>query len=139
MNRKKETENRLLAEALRSFANLIERMEPSELEKIPQILDKIGGDTKPKIEKNNINSKNQSRQNLPPLDEILKKMSNSKSREEGYESLLRYNLGRRQMEVIARLADVHISKADDLITIREKLVESIVGTPLNARAIRGYD
>ncbi len=36
-----------------------------------------------------------------------------------------------------KLRNVHVSKADDLARIKEKLVEVIIGARLSSRAIRG--
>ncbi len=48
------------------------------------------------------------------------------------------DLSKEELRELARLNDVYASTGDGVHQLKERLVESIVGSRLNSRAIRGY-
>lgn len=71
------------------------------------------------------------------LRSVLSDLSQAANRDEGQALLAQNELGRTDLEALSRLANVHVTKADTLPSIREKLVENMIGSRLNSEAIRG--
>ena len=74
-----------------------------------------------------------------PLDvhRVTSRITASASRDEGAAFLAELRLPRRELVVIARRSDVHVTKEDTVGDIELKLVEALIGSRLNSRAIRG--
>ena len=68
---------------------------------------------------------------------LLKDLQDAPNRNAGAEILERSKLNRQDLTDLARFTNVHVSKDNDVPKIKEKLIESIIGSRLNSRAIRG--
>ncbi len=71
------------------------------------------------------------------LEGILQKLIESSTRDEGSKLLDELDLTRKELEKLARIRDIHITKDDNVAKIKEKLVEVVIGSRLSSRAIRG--
>jgi hypothetical protein len=71
------------------------------------------------------------------LDDLLAQLTGMSTRVAGIELLDKADLSRKQLEALARLRSVHVTKDDNVAKIKEKLIEAIIGARLSSRAIRG--
>ena len=71
------------------------------------------------------------------LEQILGQLNELATREEGTKLLERFELSRKELERMAKLRKVHVTKDDNVERIKEKLIETIIGSRLSSRAIRG--
>ncbi|PWE75872.1 hypothetical protein XF30_03005 [Bradyrhizobium sp. SUTN9-2] len=71
------------------------------------------------------------------LQETLERIGMLSSREEGLQVLEQLDFKRKDLLALAKLRDVHTSKDDSVLRLREKLVERLIGARLNSQAIRG--
>lgn len=70
--------------------------------------------------------------------EVIKdRLAKLESTTDGFEMLQAANLTRAELERIARSLDIAILKQDSVQRLEEKLVEALIGSRLNSRAIRG--
>jgi hypothetical protein len=60
------------------------------------------------------------------------------SREEGSRLLGRAQLTKKELEELARLMDLPVSREDDAEKLRQKIIEESIGARLNSQAIRGF-
>jgi polynucleotide 5'-kinase involved in rRNA processing len=127
----------MLAKILRRIATAVEDLDDSQLEKF--IVDlKRGNSTGVQAKENKTPLKNRhSKVDLVELENVLENLSRSLSREEGAHLLDRVDLNRKELEKLARLRNIHVTKYDNIAKIKEKLVEVIIGSRLSSRAIRG--
>ena len=129
-------ETKALADLLRAIANLVEAPDPESLTRLTQQLARTkSGSHSPRTDNGKAATNARSTLLQDVRDELLK----ATTREKGYEVLSRGNLSHKDLVEIARSAQVHINKSDNIQITKEKLVETIVGSQLNARAIRGFD
>lgn len=70
------------------------------------------------------------------LDDATDSLRRADSRELGYAILTGHNFTRRELETLAKRANVHVVKNDNIDIIEEKLVESLIGSRLNSMAIQ---
>lgn len=70
-------------------------------------------------------------------NEILKKLEECKTREEGYEVLLNNIMNKKELELIARFLEISVLKQDKIEQIRDKIIEATVGAILRSNAIQG--
>jgi hypothetical protein len=73
------------------------------------------------------------------LQAIVHQLEQASTREEGAKFLYELNLSRSDLATIARVRNVHVTKYDNVPRIIEKLVETVIGSRLNSRAIRGLE
>jgi hypothetical protein len=71
------------------------------------------------------------------VEYLLEQLNRVSTREAASELLERLNLTRKELIAVARPRNVHVTKDDNVQKIKEKLVESVVGSRLNSLAIRG--
>jgi len=62
------------------------------------------------------------------IRELLDKLAKSTTREEASEMLEKLNYTRKELEALARLRNVHVTKDDNVQRIKEKLLEAIIGS-----------
>jgi hypothetical protein len=70
-------------------------------------------------------------------NEILKKLEECKTREEGYEVLSNNIMNKKELELIARFLEISILKQDKIEQIRDKIIEATIGAILRSNAIQG--
>ena len=71
------------------------------------------------------------------LQDIMEQLSTVEDTKSGIEILQSAKLTRAELETIARLIDVPILKQDAVLRLEEKILEALVGSRLNSKAIRG--
>jgi hypothetical protein len=123
-----------LAQLLRAIANSIERLDETQLNEFISSLKRPR--SAPPIEKST-GKKKHAKVDPAELDRIIMRLNEAISRDEGEKLLEGLELSRKELERLARLRDIHISKDDNVTKIKEKLVEVIIGSRLSSRAIRG--
>ena len=71
------------------------------------------------------------------IERVFLDLRRSENRDAGARILDTAGLNRKELELIARNHSIHVTKDDNIPRIKEKLVESIIGSRLNTNAIRG--
>lgn len=126
-----------LAKILRRIADAVDRLDEVQLDSFLSNLnrkDNFSEASKRKTTKN-VHAK------LDPvaLEQVLGQLSALTTRASGGELLERLELSRKELEALAKLRSIHVTKNDDLPRIKEKLIEGTIGARLSSRAIRGSD
>lgn len=124
-----------LAKILRRIADAVDKLDEAELDSFLTNLsrkDYLSEASKKKTPKN-VHAK------LDPvaLEDVLSQLGSMTTRASGHDLLDRLELSRKELEALARLRSIHVTKDDNLARIREKLVEGVIGARLSSRAIRG--
>ena len=123
---------------LHTIAEVVEGMTERELEGLSNlIVDHYGKSSmlpnenskKPKNQKANVGEQD--------LGDTLSQVANSPSREIGAELLDSFQLNREQLLRIARLGNIHVVKDDKNSIVKEKIIESTIGSRLRSNAVRG--
>jgi hypothetical protein len=128
----------LVAKLLRNLASLIERMDEKELEdflRTPHL--RLGQKTERMQQPKGIARVRQGKINTEHLMTILKELEQANSRQRGLEILELHTLSKVELSRLAKLRDIHTTKDDNLARLKEKLVESLIGSRLGSLAIRG--
>lgn len=73
------------------------------------------------------------------IEQILDELRSSTSRDEGDAVLARADLKKKDLEAIARFADLPVRRRDKVSDLEDRLVESTIGYRLRSRAIKGKD
>jgi len=120
-----------LAQLLRALANSIEKLDEAQLNEF------IADMRRPRSPSAGIARKKHSKVDPIELEKVLAKLNDLTTREEGTKLLDGLDLNRKELERLARLRDIHVSKDDNVSRIKEKVVEVVIGSRLNSRAIRG--
>jgi hypothetical protein len=142
-----------IAQLLRTLADLVETLDRAELQEVTQLVKTVRRrkssrptaasrakrSSAPKVAGHRVTSSKPASKPAANIVNLVSELSKASSREMGYSLLDSFELNKRAMTEAARFADIHINKNDDVSVVREKLVESIVGRPINSRAVRGYD
>lgn len=71
------------------------------------------------------------------FDAILLELKNCTEREVGYEILNNNFKNKKELEAFAKKSDVFILKQDKVDTIKDKIIEGIIGASLRSIAIQG--
>lgn len=71
------------------------------------------------------------------IDETLQLLSNVKTREQATKILDQRQLTRRELESLCIKFNMRSSKQDNMERLTERLIEALIGSRLNAEAIRG--
>ena len=120
-----------LARLLRAIANSIETLDETQLDEF------IASMKRPRSSDRVVSKRKHAKIDPVELDKILIQLNELMTREEGAKLLDGLDLSRKELERLARMRDIHVSKDDNIIKIKEKLVEVIIGSRLSSRAIRG--
>ena len=85
------------------------------------------------------NLKNTPRQTIDQIamQRLLASLSQASSRSEGQNLLSEFKLARRDLELLAKAGNVHVTKEDSMQSIEQKVIEALIGSRLNSIAIRG--
>lgn len=75
--------------------------------------------------------------NYSVFDAILLELKNCTEREVGYEILNNNFKNKKELEAFAKRSDVFILKQDKVDTIKDKIIEGIIGASLRSLAIQG--
>jgi hypothetical protein len=75
--------------------------------------------------------------NLKHLGTIVVQLRRLESRNEGWSLLDRAQLTKKDLEDLARLMDLPVSREDDAERLRQKIVQESIGARLDSQAIRG--
>ena len=124
-----------VAKILRALAGAIESADEKRLEAVLTALRsrEIGSASAKKGVVKNRHSK----VDVVELQNVLTRLNEATTREQGYSILDALDLSRKELERLSRLRNIHVTKIDDVPKIKEKLVELIIGGKLNSKAIRG--
>ena len=90
-----------------------------------------------KIVKNKLQAASNEKKNGLQKDELLKKLEECKSRDEGHEILTNHIKNKKDLEVLARFLEISVLKQDNIDQIREKIIEATIGAILRSNAIQG--
>jgi hypothetical protein len=71
------------------------------------------------------------------ISKILGDLGTLNSRDDGKNLLQKHAPGRRYLELIAKKLDMPVRKEENIERLRDRIVESTIGSRLNSRAIRG--
>lgn len=131
------SESHRLAQMLRALASAVEALDDDQLESLIADLRRSGASNR-RDPTNNVAERNRhSKIDSIELEQVLQRLSGMPTREDGARLLDDLNLSRKELQALARMRDVHIRKEDNLVRIKEKLVEVIIGSRLSSQAIRG--
>lgn len=123
------------AHFLRAIAQAVENADDSQIDNFIASLSHLAPNeagpkrTNPKPHRQDIDEAS--------LHETLERIGLLSSREEGLQLLEQLDFRRKELLALAKLRDVHTSKDDSVLRLREKLVERLIGARLNSQAIRG--
>jgi len=71
------------------------------------------------------------------LERIFRDLQGSETRESGSQILDAQQLSKEDLSRLARMAQVHFTKDDNVIRMKEKIIETTIGSRLGSLAIRG--
>ncbi len=71
------------------------------------------------------------------IDDVLLELKKCADRESGYEILNKNFKNKKELEAFAKASDVFILKQDKVDTIKDKIIEGIIGASLRSLAIQG--
>lgn len=131
------TPSNQLAQLLRRIAKIVEKTSLDELDFILQQLERPSETSTPTERKSKLSSRKVRFSSSISTTEILDRLRNAIDRSDGEVILRDLNLSRRELLDLAHSRSIHIAKEDNVRKIEEKLVESIIGSKLNSKAIRG--
>jgi hypothetical protein len=128
----------LVVRILREMADAIEKQDNDVLNRLILALKLDSDSRKTKTPRKATPVRSRLSQSNPMLLALLlRDLQEAPNRDAGSEILERSKLNRQELTDLARLTNVHVSKDNDVPKIKEKLIESIIGSRLNSRAIRG--
>jgi hypothetical protein len=125
-----------LIRAIRQLANVIKEMDDEQIASVFDMLDRASKDSPPPS-KREPSKRMKGFVDPADLDQIVMRITESKSRDEGATFLSEARLTRKELSAIARRSDVHITKEDTVGDIELRLIETLIGSRLNSIAIRG--
>jgi hypothetical protein len=125
---------REIANLLRAIADLIERNNLPEIEALTTAMARGASNQRPKKTSDLGKPKYRA---LPDLSAIATRILDASDRAEAKEILERENLTRKELTQLGQAHNVHIVKEDKVELIEAKIIEALVGSRLNSRAIRG--
>ena len=132
MPQKRKSDKTAAIEALRVVTRFMSQLSNAEMEAL------LAGRARLSLEFNQGNITPEPHPNeAPQLQEIALLLSEVDSTEAAYAVFGKYDLSRAQLEKMARSIDVAVRKEDTGVKLIDKLVEALVGSRLNSRAIRG--
>ncbi|EAV44483.1 hypothetical protein SIAM614_04955 [Roseibium aggregatum IAM 12614] len=120
-----------IVKLLRAIADVIEC---GDAEKIKAVTDSLSGQAK--LSRAYLTEKDKSRNSID-FSEITKKLVSAETREEGIKILSDFRLTRKALIRLGRENNVHIVREDKVSIIETKIVEALVGSRINSKAIRG--
>jgi hypothetical protein len=131
----------IIAKLLRRLSETLERASPGDIEEL------LSGQAALVISKANLSGRNSGKResggqrreqrSKKQLGGIVVELRQLESREEGSRLLGRAQLTKKELEELARLMDLPVSREDDAERLRQKIVEESIGARLNSQAIRG--
>ncbi|WP_165676760.1 hypothetical protein [Metapseudomonas otitidis] len=127
-------DTRTIGSALRRLSSALLRLSEQDLIKI--------SDASYEIEIKFSKKKNKESLHNDPetdLDDIIRGLTNSSSREVALDFLNQKYKSKRPLELIARKLDLPILKQDKADDLRGKIVEATTGARLRSEAIKGID
>jgi hypothetical protein len=125
---------REIASLLRAIADVIERNSLTEIEALTTALTQRSGNQRTKKPSDLGKPKYRA---LPDLSALASRILDAQDREEAKEILEREALTRKELTQLGQAHNVHIVKEDKVELIEAKIVEALVGSRLNSKAIRG--
>ncbi len=126
----------ILAKILRTIADSIEMLDESQLEVFARELERFKS-VRQSESGSGAKKNRHSKIDVVELEQVLRHLNELQTRQEGAELLDRQDFSRKELEKLAKLRNIHVSKVDNVAKIKEKLVEVIIGSRLSSRAIRG--
>lgn len=120
---------------LRQVSKLISELGPAEIEAVARGEAKLSlifpahGDWH--------RSNHSAHQENASLDRIQAELAEAASQEEGFAILDRAGLTRADLVNLAKAVDIPVMKSDTVKRLQEKLMEALVGSRLNSKAVRG--
>jgi len=135
------SQKEIIARLLRRLSETLERASPSDVEEL------LSGQATLVIAKANLGSRNSGKResggqrreqrSIKQLGGIVVELRQLESRNEGSRLLDRAQLTKKELEDLARLMDLPVSREDDADHLKQKIVEESIGARLNSQAIRG--
>jgi len=125
------------ARLLRAIASAVEKLEEPQIDEFIADLGR-GRHGGHELTSRRIAPKNRHTKVDPvELETMMQRLNESLSRDEGYKLLDDFDLSRKELEKLARIRNIHLTKDDNVTKIKEKLIEIVIGSRLSSRAIRG--
>ncbi|SRR6266478_2809396 len=127
-----------LAKLLRQIAATVEHASPGDLEALFTGRAKLvisNGGTRRSAKRDSVDRFDGATHNK--LDSLVEQIKTLVSRDDGLNLLRSEKLSKKELERIARLMDLPVTREDDAERLRLKIVEQSIGARLNSRAIRG--
>lgn len=132
---RKKSEKSATIAVLRQISKLISELGPEEIEAVAR------GEAKLSLiypGHGNWPSSNESAyEENAWLDRIQAEFAEAASQDEGFAILDRARLTRADLVRLAKLVDIPVMKSDSVNRLQEKLIEALVGSRLNSKAVRG--
>lgn len=121
-----------VARLLRAIADLIEASGSANISALTSEITQLA----PKSSRKLPTTVNR-REPRPDVPVISERLIAASGREEAFEILTEARLTRKELTELSRGHNIHVVKTDNIETIEGKIVESLVGSRLNSKAIRG--
>lgn len=132
MPQKRKSDKTVAIEALRVVTRFMSQLSNAEMDAL------LTGKARLSLDFTRVDITSEPHPNeAPQLQEIAMLLSEVDSTEAAYAIFGRFDLSRAQLEKLARSIDVAVRKEDTGVKLIDKLVEALVGSRLNSRAIRG--
>lgn len=137
-------QRKILATFLRSLAEAIEHGSASDLESLLE--GQMGLTISGELFKSSSrhprvrafpSSKKDTESSRTKLSDLMDRLRRLESRDEGLDLLKTAQLAKKELEQLARLMDLPVSRDDDAERIRQRIIAASIGARLNSRAIRG--
>lgn len=126
--------SREIANLLRAIADVIERSNVSDIESLTEAMSRGGRNQRAKTSSGSGKQKDNAAADFSGL---AARIIDSRDREEAKQIIEREGLTRKELTQLGQAHNVHIVKEDKVDLIETKIVEALVGSRLNSKAIRG--
>ncbi len=119
-----------IAALLRAIADVIESSNPPDVASVTAALTDSG-------ERGSKSRPPAKRSDPPPLASISEALLSFADRDVASRFLAEHSLTKKDLTALARDNNVHVTKEDNMEKIESRIIEALVGSRLNSRAIRG--
>jgi hypothetical protein len=131
----------IAARLLRRIAEALERSSPADFEDLltgkARFVVKAGPASPSEGSEQESAPRKRGQRNSKRLAGLEVRLRRSQSREEGLRVLASAQLSKNELEELARSMDLPVLREDDAERLRQKIVETSIGSRLNSEAIRG--
>jgi hypothetical protein len=126
---------------LRCLSQTLERASASDIDKLlcgeAKLVITKAGPVVRDSEKRDVGFRRREDRSSKNLNGMMLQLRQLESRDEGSDLLSRARLTKKELEELAHLMDLPVSREDDAERLRQKIVQESIGARLNSQAIRG--